>query len=763
VPNEIGIEVKAKETGLEKIESDARKTGSRVAKEVGDGFDKAGDAAARAGKKISSDLDKVADDARGAGERAGSGFGEALSDGLGDLDMGDAVSKGAAGVLAGGALIGAKLLEGLQSVWQEDAIGGMIAAQNGGSAAQARRLGDTVGDAFFDGFGASMEDVGDALSAVVGTGLIDMDAPAAELDKLTKMAVTASAVVGEEATEISRAAQQLLRNGLAGSAAEAIDIIVGASQNGMNIAGDLLDTITEYGTQFRVLGLNAEQGLGLVSQAMKAGARDSDVAADALKEFAIRAQDGSESTARGFRTIGLDARKMAQEIGAGGDRASSALGLTLDKLRAIEDPVLRSQAAVDLFGTKAEDLGSALYSMDLDTAAEGMGALGGSTDEARAAIEATTPAVEKLGRNLEGMFNKFVGGIESTNRAMEGLPEGMQGFEGLDLFSPDQEESANNATEAINDAADATNTAATANLTYVETIDQVIDAQRAAAEGSISLSEASIGAQEALVDAHEAVEKFAGEGLNAAKSGFNLSTEAGREMEGSLNDIASTTWDVVEAMRAEGATSQEVETYIRGQRGELIRAARQMGLNEDAAHRYADELLGIPRTVETTARFNAAHARTALQSVLNRIRQIPDEVRTDYYLYTHTLQGSGGSVRDYDPNYGGRGGRAHGGIIGGDEVPRAASGGVRSSTVQINDGTGIGELVELPNGSRVMTAGTTRAMAEAGLLGGGGEQRIVLELRSGGSRMDDLLIELIQRAGKARGGDPVRVLSGSSR
>jgi hypothetical protein len=66
------------------------------------------------------------------------------------------------------------------------------------------------------------------------------------------------------------------------------------------------------------------------------------------------------------------------------------------------------------------------------------------------------------------------------------------------------------------------------------------------------------------------------------------------------------------------------------------------------------------------------------------------------------------------------------------------------------------ELVNLPVGSKVTPAGQTRAQLEHAAGGGGG--RLVLEVRSGGSRMDDLLVEIMRKAIRARGGDVQAVL-----
>ena len=64
------------------------------------------------------------------------------------------------------------------------------------------------------------------------------------------------------------------------------------------------------------------------------------------------------------------------------------------------------------------------------------------------------------------------------------------------------------------------------------------------------------------------------------------------------------------------------------------------------------------------------------------------------------------------------------------------------------------ELVRLPFGSQVTSANQTAAMMAAS--GGGG--RTVIEIRSGGSRLDDLLVEILRRAVRTRGGNVQLVL-----
>jgi hypothetical protein len=172
----------------------------------------------------------------------------------------------------------------------------------------------------------------------------------------------------------------------------------------------MLDTVNEYGTQFRKVGLTGQQAFGLISQAIAAGARDSDIAADAIKEFSIRAVDGSTLTAKSFKGLGLDAKQMAETIVQGGPKAAAALGLTLDKLRAVKDPAKQAQLAVGLFGTQAEDLGGALYAMNLGTAAKDFGNVAGAAQRAGDVINDTASnKLATVGRTIKMSITDAIG------------------------------------------------------------------------------------------------------------------------------------------------------------------------------------------------------------------------------------------------------------------------------------------------------------------------------------------------------------------
>ncbi len=90
--------------------------------------------------------------------------------------------------------------------------------------------------------------------------------------------------------------------------------------------------------------------------------------------------------------------------------------------------------------------------------------------------------------------------------------------------------------------------------------------------------------------------------------------------------------------------------------------------------------------------------------------------------------------------------KATGGVVG------AATGGARGSWTMVGEQGR--ELVKLPYGSQVTPHGATENIMRAG--GGGGG--ISIEIRSGGSRLDDLLVEILRKSIRSQGGNVQAVL-----
>ncbi|MFI5985036.1 phage tail tape measure protein [Streptomyces sp. NPDC051555] len=307
-----------------------------------------------------------------AGE-AGADAGEEAGEGL--------KKKLLVGAAAAGVAAGALLVAGLVEAMEQANVTSTLQAQLGATGKDAARYGKIAGQLYSKGITEEFAQGAEAIRAVVNAGLISPDATNAQLESLSAKMSDVASTFGVDMSLQTQAVAAMFKNGVAPSAEAALDLItVGFQKLGPN-AEDLLETFQEYSVQFKKLGINGEEALGLFQQGIAAGARDTDIIADAFKEFGIRAIDMSQSSQDAYKAIGLDAEKMSLQIAKGGDVAGEGLQLVLDKLRSIEDPVARNAAAVGLFGTQAEDLGTALFALNPNTAIDGFGKITGAAGE----------------------------------------------------------------------------------------------------------------------------------------------------------------------------------------------------------------------------------------------------------------------------------------------------------------------------------------------------------------------------------------------
>ncbi|WP_439593887.1 phage tail tape measure protein [Microbacterium sp.] len=340
-------------------------------------------------------LQDVADFAGESGKRGGEDMGNSLVSALASIPI--------AGAIAGIAYVAARAVrEGFEEGLQIEVRQDRLQALTGISEADAMRLGHIAAQAYSNTFGESIEANMDATRLALQFRLIDPTDATRDSQIVIEGLLGISDVLNQDVSRAAQAVTTLLKTGMAKNASEALDIIAAGAREGADRGEDLLDTLIEYPSVLTKLGLTGSEMLGLINQGLRAGARNSDFAADALKEFQIRATDASKASAAGFERLGLDAETMTAKIAAGGAGAREGLQEVLDKLREMTDPVQRNAAAVELFGTKAEDLGDALFEMDLTTAVDQLNGVTGAADRMFDTLsDNDATRVKRAQRNIE--------------------------------------------------------------------------------------------------------------------------------------------------------------------------------------------------------------------------------------------------------------------------------------------------------------------------------------------------------------------------
>ncbi|NCD26914.1 MAG: hypothetical protein EOL86_15190, partial [Deltaproteobacteria bacterium] len=375
-----------------------------------------------------SKAEQAIDDVGEAGTPAGDEAGQGLSKGI----IAALTAIPIAGAIVGiGAAIGTALFKGIQDGLAIEAREDLFSARTGLDEATSRRFGRAAGEAYANAWGDSVESNLSTARTALEQGLIDADATEAEIERVIASLSGITDIMEADIPEAARAAGQMIKAGLADSAEDAFDILVAGYQNGADASQDFLDTLTEYSTHFRDMGLSGEEATGLLIQGMDGAAFNADKVADALKELSIKVKELDDTAGPALEQLGLDGEAMSRAFSEGGPPAREALDQILTALSSVEDPAERSRLAVELFGTQAEDMAAALGGLNLSTAVDQIGGVEGAAGAAERAL--TTMAdnaatqIESAKRNIELAADGIKGALAAAfSDEISGMAEWVQ-------------------------------------------------------------------------------------------------------------------------------------------------------------------------------------------------------------------------------------------------------------------------------------------------------------------------------------------------
>nr|WP_237532067.1 phage tail tape measure protein [Streptomyces sp. SID8352] len=354
-------------------EAEAHRAGQRAGQRLGDGL---GDAATRAARQAGDDAgdaagDGLADSGGPAADAAGETMGQRL---------GARLKMAAAGA---GLAAGAVLMSGMQQALDQSQITARLGAQLGTTPAVAQKYGRVAGQLFKDAVVTDFQEGADAIKAIAGSGLLPPKATAKQIKSLATNAADLASTFEIDVSLAAQAAGSAVKNGLAKDSREAFDLLA-KGMTGLGPAGeDLAETFREYGPIFQSAGLSGQTALGLIRQGVEGGwVQDTDKIADAFKELNLRATEGSKGVQDALKDLGLPAKQIGDDMAAGGKKGEAAMGLILDKLRELGPNTQEAKQIVStLFGGPGEDLGAALFALDVDKASAAMGGAKGAADD----------------------------------------------------------------------------------------------------------------------------------------------------------------------------------------------------------------------------------------------------------------------------------------------------------------------------------------------------------------------------------------------
>ncbi|MEW2478729.1 transglycosylase family protein [Mycobacterium sp. NPDC049093] len=411
----------------------ARRAEARALRDASDAYRDYEKAANSSGQSF---MDSLKDSIQGAGTTGRDAAGDFVSGFAGASTLtrlgaaGGPIGLALAGVsvlgVGAGKLLASGIADGLATIQLQD----QFQASMGLDEASMSRFANAAGQAYANNFGESLADNLATARSALQSGLIQSDSSDVDVQSVIQQVQGVSSVTGASAQELSRSVTTLMRTGFAGSVSEALDVITAGFQKGMDVSNDWLDTLNEYSTQFRKLGLDAGEFMTLLHQGLEGGARDTDKVADSLKEFSIRAVDGSKSTKEGFEALGFNADEMGRRFAAGGESAKVAFGAVLEALRSTGDAQQQALIWQRLFGTQWEDMGDAISRLSLDPAKNEFRDLQGTsetatktaTDNFKSEWEAATRAVSQAFSNLKTDIADWFTSIPGLRELLRAVP-----------------------------------------------------------------------------------------------------------------------------------------------------------------------------------------------------------------------------------------------------------------------------------------------------------------------------------------------------
>lgn len=324
----------------------------------------------------------------------------------------------------------------------------------------------------------------------------------------------------------------------------------------------------------------------------------------------------SEKTAGKVSKVGKAATQLGAVAAAGGaavlamnaltdssDKAATGVEQTISALRGVED------MSVD---TLFQGLGG-----DVNSLAEGLDLLSGPNIEKFGStlntifaggmlqdqVKDTAAQFENIGQALAGMV--AAGDAQAAAEQFDVIAEAAaaQGIsiDEVNRLMPAYAEALAAAENAQAGTAEGTAAATEATAEYTDAIQENIDAQREAAGVVLSLRDAQSAAEAAYDDAAAAIEENG--------KTLDVTTEKGRSNRSALDGIAESGWELVESMRANGASQTDLQGVMSTTRERFIETARAAGATKAEARALADQLLLHPKNVKTDITADGSQAR----------------------------------------------------------------------------------------------------------------------------------------------------------
>lgn len=339
--------------------------------------------------------------------------GEKMSDIGGKLTLGVT-----APVLAAGTAIGKMAVDAENDL-------GRMQGQLGLTAEEAEELQEVAKGIYENGFGDSLSQCHQELTTLKQNLTSVNDLSLESQKSIMEQILTVNDLFGTSTEEVARTLQIMTESGLIETAEEGLDIITYGFQNGANYSVELLDVLSEYSPKFQDLGLDAQEAMAYLIQGAENGAFNLDKVGDAMKEFSIRAVDGSDDTAAAFRALGLAGQDMSEDI----EKAKEKANTYAEKIEDLTDKLQLAQMKQSEFNEKTSESTKLSTYQTIQKYNEQL-------EEARIGLAETTASIESMEAEMnsgketvDDYASRFAQGGETAKEAFRETLEALRSVE----------------------------------------------------------------------------------------------------------------------------------------------------------------------------------------------------------------------------------------------------------------------------------------------------------------------------------------------
>lgn len=250
---------------------------------------------------------------------------------------------------AAAAAVGSAIATGVTSALDTINLQGTLQAKLGSGSQAAKNAGVVAGNLYNDGWGESLEDIGNTVAtvsqAIRGIGQDD-------LQVVSRATELWSQTFDTDVSEGVRGVKVLMDQfGL--SSRDATDLMTKGMQNGLNYTGELADNLSEYSGRWAEAGVSAQDYFSMLQAGVDNGAYSLDKVGDFLNEFLTSLSDGrmEESIA----SFSQGTQDVFNTYKNGGATAQQVLNAVIGEMNGMTNETQRATIASTLWSSLGED------------------------------------------------------------------------------------------------------------------------------------------------------------------------------------------------------------------------------------------------------------------------------------------------------------------------------------------------------------------------------------------------------------------------